>query len=303
MAHRRRQGFTLIELLVVIAIIAILIALLVPAVQKVREAAARTHCLNNLHQIGIAIHSANDAFHYLPRFHKPGYPSVAFFSPSGNPSNFDGTLHFYLLPFLEQGNQMKLWNGKSASNQWNGPNQIPTPEVFMCPSDPTKTPDNTTNTDGSGLSSGTGFAITSYSFNGQIFGDNVPPARIPKTFVDGTSNTVLLFERYAICGANGEVRTWGNGAGHSGNAEITYYTPAGQTPGAAWVQSAVTQLFQVRPLPRNCVNSVTTATTPHEAMCVVMGDASSRAIAPTVSLATLQAVITPAGGEVLSEEW
>src|SRR4029077_17935120 len=134
----QRRGFTLIELLVVIAIIAILIGLLLPAVQKVREAAARTQCMNNLHQIGIACHQANDNFRYMPRFTERGYPTVGSFAPT-TPKTFDGTTHFYLLPFLEQGTLMTRWNGvaNNQSSGLNGPNQVPTPDVYVCPSDPT----------------------------------------------------------------------------------------------------------------------------------------------------------------------
>src|SRR5262249_14861524 len=90
-----RRGFTLIELLVVIAIIAILIGLLVPAVQKVREAAARVQCENNLKQLGLAVHNCHDVYKRFPP--QSGTFAGAYFAP----------LFFHLLPFIEQGNVWK----------------------------------------------------------------------------------------------------------------------------------------------------------------------------------------------------
>ncbi len=121
----RRRAFTLIELLVVIAIIAILLGLLLPAVQKVREAAARSSCANNLHQLGVACHLYHDANQSLP----PGYAATAAYADT-TPGWGWGV---YLLPYLEQTN---VYNQLNLSQPIPGQAAAQTRlTVFLCPSD------------------------------------------------------------------------------------------------------------------------------------------------------------------------
>src|SRR5262245_30852619 len=136
---RRPRGFTLIELLVVIAVIGILISLLLPAVQKVREAAARTQCANNLKQIGLALHSfENNRRSFPPGFvsQEGGLPQVGV--PDVRPAAaLNHGWAVFLLPYLEQDNLFKQYR---FDRDWRAPeNQIvrETPlRVMQCPSTP-----------------------------------------------------------------------------------------------------------------------------------------------------------------------
>ena len=128
-----RRAFTLIELLVVIAIIAILIGLLLPAVQKVREAAARMKCQNNLKQLGIAFHSHHDAVGALP----PGISTAI--APAHQPDRDRRSWQAFILPYIEQqalhNNLEARWNSGSGHTITFPGFAIPI-ATLQCPSDP-----------------------------------------------------------------------------------------------------------------------------------------------------------------------
>jgi prepilin-type N-terminal cleavage/methylation domain-containing protein len=132
---RRRAAFTLIELLVVIAIIAVLIGLLLPAVQKVREAAARIKCQNNLKQIGVALHGYHDANNAFP----PGYVDGNN-NPNSTPDNDVGPgwgWAAYLLPFVEQDNLYRRIDfTRPVGTGVNAGVSQQSLTIFQCPSDP-----------------------------------------------------------------------------------------------------------------------------------------------------------------------
>jgi prepilin-type N-terminal cleavage/methylation domain-containing protein len=208
---RRWRGFTLIELLVVIAIIAILIGLLLPAVQKVRQAANRMSCSNNVKQLGVAVHNYQSTYGKVPQCE--GLPPTGMGNnpytgqPDTNPSGTAGTTFFYLLPFIEQDNVYKQCNGDSMArplpnNQGGGATVIKT---FLCPSDPSVVSAGTYGGCGAMQTENIqrdGYAACCYAANVMVFEPRGSKS-IEVACADGTSNTVMFAERYKNCSPDG----------------------------------------------------------------------------------------------------
>jgi prepilin-type N-terminal cleavage/methylation domain-containing protein len=209
---QRRSAFTLIELLVVIAVIAVLIGLLVPAVQAAREAARRIQCTNNFKQIMLAVHNfANNNKDQLP---PPNFYQVM------NPTTkviCEGSAHYAILPFLEQGNIYQKFTadrpdagyGNALAYTGGGAVNIPL-NVFCCPSDPTNSNGRAVGGpyDGKWGLSCCSYNLVLFGGGGAVTGLNKSCQYTMGKIPDGTSNTLGLGEQIACYpasfGAGGE---------------------------------------------------------------------------------------------------
>lgn len=308
MTTRSRKGFTLIELLVVIAIIAILIGLLLPAVQKVREAAARSQSQNNLKQIALGMHGVADVNSgILP----PAY--IEFWVNPNPPDNHayggrylrqTGTGFFFVLPYIEQDALFKM-APPSTTNHTIYDNNVHTNMVktFIAPLDPTS--DQKTH----------GWGVSSYAMNYQVFGKPAHPwgwawgcmgstklAAMP----DGTSNTILIAEKRAACvggpsGSNGNL--WAHGWWNAewmpmfANTDIFGGTI---TAGPPLVVANGWLTPQLSPTNTSCVPYRATAFTAGGCQAA-MADGSVRNIRPTVDQMQWIYALTPNAGEVQGE--
>ncbi|VTS00024.1 DUF1559 family PulG-like putative transporter [Tuwongella immobilis] len=297
----RRPAFTLIELLVVIAIIAILIGLLLPAVQKVREAAARMQSTNNLKQMSLATHGYNDANDFLP-------PAFVDWDGGDNPLWWKraGSSHYYILPYIEQNalaDRTYTYGSEQLKIFWaiytnNGV------KTFVNPSDPSNPANGLFNDSGWGNYGVTGYAANYVSL-GHYLRSNNNRLRKLNGISDGTSNTIFYAEKVAVC-----QRSTFSGASAGG----PYYNiwAYGRTAWPEWNPIFGYQVtgpaskFQVNPVASGAAATCDPrlASAPRSAGILVgLGDGSVRMLNSNVNPDTWWAACTPDGGEVLGSDW
>jgi prepilin-type N-terminal cleavage/methylation domain-containing protein/prepilin-type processing-associated H-X9-DG protein len=324
---KRRSAFTLIELLVVIAIIAVLIGLLLPAVQKVREAAARMACSNNLHQLVVACHNYQSARGMYPPYF--GVASGSSVYPSSPPSNqllVYGGWFAHLLPYVEQGtvynlaaaeitlsgNNQPTWgsppsysSGGTVTEQYNGHSYVYTsttssggsgytnhgiwiPQVANATYKILRCRSDPT-ADDTGLVYGY-WGGTSYLANYNAWGKGSGLwvyPTDPSFYTDGMSNTVYFGEGYQNCDTIGR---------------IALYSWFYHNFGLDWYQQANTLMFQSDPLPKDCDNW--RAQAGHiGGMNVALVDGSVRFISSSISQQTWTAALLPQDGQTLGSDW
>jgi prepilin-type N-terminal cleavage/methylation domain-containing protein len=306
-----RRAFTLVELLVVIAVIAVLIGLLLPAIQKVREAASLSRCLNNLKQLGLATHNANDNYGVLP-------PANGYYPPS-NTSVEAAPVTYWILPYLDQVDLLQKIEANGGINGvifYNGLSPF-VPPVYLCNTDTTRPAAAVAAGADGGYSNSDGpntiESFGSYSSNGHVFGQitTVIESGEPtitafswqgfttlEAISDGLSNTVFFTEKMALCEGpiNGE-----GGSRWLGNEYGPWMSVVGYRESRVNTLSPNVQAYIGQ------TNSVTCErgqpSTMHGVLPVCMGDGSVRLIGAGVSQLSLNMVFVPNDGLALGNDW
>ena len=307
-----RRAFTLIELLVVIAIIAILVALLMGAVQKVRAAAARTQTNSNLKQITLALHSCNDIYKQMP-------PAFGSFGPTvqwqGVPPGFgNATLYIHLLPFVEQQN---IYNGFLAFQAQDPPGSVQPIGSFI---PPYVSPEDFTQTNG-------GLDTSNFAANMRVFDEGccatgngqqdctatlsgLATPSLASSFPDGTSNTVAFATAYQTCAnifrAYGVPPIYPNPNPPPAPEYIPNNAPffgVYSNTSPATTAGNTTAIFQIQPTQGNCLPSLVAQTLSSDGISVSLFDGSVRLVASSVSPQTWARVIQPNDGTLLGTDW
>ena len=274
-----RRGLTLVEVIVVLTVIALLLTLLIPAIQRVREASLRTRSMNNLRQIGLATHSFGAA-------RKNRLPSMD--GNAQSPSSYPVLVT--ILPFLEQG-------GFDYMKHLAKTPMFLTLPMYISPADPSYDFEGPFKY----------YPLTSYIANAQVFHHS---PNLQRTIPDGTSNTIAFAEHYAVCqGTLFSYEETTEKAGFSRRATFAdggrKLNPKGTSCNDFYPhpkKGPPVKIFQVAPPLNKCDPRL--PQTPHPAgMLVSLADGSCRILAPDISNSTFWSAVTPAGGEVLRSDW